>query len=51
MWQKDAEWKFFAPQILQGPTDVWDKINGDQTLLNLPFSSELRADSSEEESV
>lgn len=43
--------KVSALQILKGPTDLWDKINGDQTLLNFSFNCTLQDDSSEKNSV
>ena len=43
--------KVFALQILKGPTDLWDEINGDQTLLNFSFNGAPQDDSSEKNSV
>lgn len=45
------ERKFSALQILKGPTDLRDEINGDQTLLNFSFNGAPQDDSSEENSV
>lgn len=36
---------FFAAQILKGPTDLWDEINGDQTSLNFSFNVTPQDDS------
>ena len=49
--QKELEWKFLLGKILKGPTDLWDKINGDQTLLNFSFNGTLQDGSSEKSSV
>lgn len=51
MRQKRCGVKVFAVQILKGPTDLWDKINGDQTLLNFSFNVTPQDDSSEKNSV
>lgn len=47
MWSES----FLLGKNLKGPTDLRDKINDDQTLLNFSFNGTLQDDSSEKNSV